>query len=47
MSTFAQDMTVKAAWGLTLDQWNRASNKQRAYWWDNLTSAPHFEEVAR
>jgi hypothetical protein len=43
MSNFAQDMAVKTAWGLTLTQWNNASDRDRAYWRDMVTNAPHFQ----
>lgn len=44
MSNFAADMAVKAAWGLTLTQWDRAPEKDRRYWRENLTTAPYFQE---
>lgn len=44
MTNFAQDMAVKELWGKTLTEWNRAPEKQRAYWRDNLTHAPNFQE---
>lgn len=48
MSNFAQDMRVKAAWGIkTLTEWNQAPEKQRAYWRDNLTNAPYFNQENR
>lgn len=47
MSNFAQDMQVKQAWGKTLDEWNRATEKQRRHWRDNVTTAPNFQEGTR
>ena len=44
MTPFAQDMAVKACWGLTLTEWNRASEKQRRYWRENVVDAPNFEQ---
>jgi hypothetical protein len=43
MTNFAQDMQIKTAWGLTLQQWNNASDRDRAYWRDMVTNAPHFQ----
>jgi hypothetical protein len=43
VTNFAQDMQVKTAWGLTLDQWNQATDRDRAYWRDRVTQAPHFQ----
>jgi hypothetical protein len=47
MSNFAQDMVIKHAWGLTLDQWNRLSPRDRADLRDRITQAPNFQEGAR
>jgi hypothetical protein len=44
MTNFAQDMAVKQAWGLTLTQWNRASEKDRRYYRENVTDAEHFQD---
>jgi hypothetical protein len=44
MSNFAQDMAVKTAWGFTLPQWNRLPERDRAYYRDNVTTAPNFQE---
>lgn len=44
MSNFAQDMAVKTCWGLTLTQWDNAPERQRAYWRENVTEAPHFNQ---
>jgi hypothetical protein len=43
MTNFAQDMQIKTAWGLTLTQWERATDKDRAYWREYVTNAPHFQ----
>lgn len=34
------DLAVKAAWGFTLDQWRDMPEADRAYYRDNVTSAP-------
>jgi hypothetical protein len=47
MSNFAQDMAIKHAWGLTLDQWERATDKERRDMRDRVTQAPHFQGVSR
>jgi hypothetical protein len=44
MSNFAQDMAVKAAWGLSLPQWNQLRETDRAYYRQMVTTAPHFQE---
>ncbi|CAH0255834.1 hypothetical protein SRABI83_03241 [Arthrobacter sp. Bi83] len=44
MSNFAQDMAVKTAWGLSLTQWDRATETQRRHWRDMVTTAPHFNQ---
>lgn len=44
MSNFSEDMNVKAAWGLTLPQWNRLREKERAYYREYVTIAPYFQE---
>ena len=47
MSGFAQDMAVKAAWGKTLTEWDRAPEWQRRDWRDRVTDAPNFEQGER
>lgn len=42
MSAFSQDMKVKAAWGLTLLQWNLLSEAERRDRRDRVTEADHF-----
>jgi hypothetical protein len=44
VSSFAQDMAVKTAWGLTLTQWDRAPETDRRYYREHVTDAPHFQE---
>lgn len=38
------DLNVKTAWGFTLDQWRDMPESDRAYYRDNVTSAPNFQE---
>lgn len=47
MSAFTEDMAVKAAWGLDLNEWNQLTEDQRRYCRWNVAHAPHFQEVAR
>jgi hypothetical protein len=47
VTNFAQDMQIKTAWGLTLDQWERATDKERRDMRDRVTQAPYFQEGAR
>jgi hypothetical protein len=44
MSNFAQDMKVKAAYRLSLAEWNALTDKERRDKRDNVTTAPHFQE---
>lgn len=44
MTNFAADMAVKKAHGLTLTEWNRLSEKERARLRDTVTTAPYFQE---
>lgn len=37
------DIAVKTAWRLSLPQWMALSDQQRAYYRENVSSAPAFE----
>ncbi|AZS11746.1 hypothetical protein HOU96_gp48 [Arthrobacter phage Maja] len=37
------DIAVKTAWGLSLTQWMALSDQQRAYYRENVSSAPALD----
>lgn len=41
------DLTVKDAWGFTLDQWRGMPEADRAYYRDNVSTAPYFNQETR
>ena len=38
------DLAVKTSWGFTLDQWRAMPEADRAYYRDNVTAAPYFNQ---
>ena len=44
MTISAADIAVKTEWGIPLDQWERAPEKQRAYWRDNVAHARNNQD---
>lgn len=47
MSAFTEDMAVKTAWGLRLDEWNRLSPLDRAYYREHVSEAPYLNQENR
>lgn len=41
------DADTAHAWGLTLTQWDDAPERDRAYWRENVTHAPNFNQESR
>ena len=39
MTISAADIAVKTAWKIPLDQWEQATEKQRAYWREHVAHA--------
>lgn len=45
MSNFSQDMRVKAAYRMSLTEWNRLTESERREKREHVTSAPYFEDT--
>ena len=45
MTISAADIAVKTEWKIPLDQWERATEKQRAYWRENVAHAQERQDA--